>query len=454
MRRTYQFGSYQYDPGKYDTAKKEELTTKKMRKEHGRKDGKRGMDKSDTSIVDEEDDESGPADSWEDDEYEEENDNNEEELQQQSKDMKQAASSSNKGNGSKGGMFIIDDGEITRFTTEEDEIDAPWNQYAWIEEMQLRIKGQIPFSAPVEQSSFLSRSVFGNSYRSIIPSSRGYVSWLWPSFLSWNRVGDDGIDGDYDADNGRGYYFFRRKGTTSSTSSRNNQRLNRASNKPHAVIANGLAMQRVPGSLRFLTKCCREADVPLFIINDPRAWGGNTHTDLESAVEDMRKTIKTRIVVKALNIKEGSAFERGRLLGKIETETKWQAKDAARATRQRLMELREKMKRKNQDDWSDFSDEELMDKLADRKVIGVEKHSTGGTNSKDDGSSSVAVTNVVEVRDNMMKVCHECLKHDESNLKEEDGKKVDAEMQHSEDEGSSSSGFDETVDVTSSVGKI
>eukprot|EP00978_Attheya_sp_CCMP212_P007735 scaffold17977_cov33-Attheya_sp.AAC.1 len=45
---------------------------------------------------------------------------------------------------------------------------------------------------------------------------------------------------------------------------------NRASHKPHVVIADGAAMQRVPGSLRFLTWSCREADVPLFIINDPR----------------------------------------------------------------------------------------------------------------------------------------------------------------------------------------
>jgi hypothetical protein len=29
--------------------------------------------------------------------------------------------------------------EITVLAGEEDEVDAPWNQYAWIEEMQMRV---------------------------------------------------------------------------------------------------------------------------------------------------------------------------------------------------------------------------------------------------------------------------------------------------------------------------
>ena len=102
--------------------------------------------------------------------------------------------------------------------------------------------------------------------------------------------------------------------------------VNRASSKPHAVIADEAAMQRVPGALRYLTKCCAEADIPLFIINDPRVWGGNTHSDLASAAKDMRKTLKARIVSNALTIREGKMFERGRLLGKMQTETKWHLK--------------------------------------------------------------------------------------------------------------------------------
>lgn len=94
--------------------------------------------------------------------------------------------------------------------------------------------------------------------------------------------GEDGIDGDYGP---------------------NMRTFNKSSSKPHAVIADGSAMQRVPGSLRFLTKCCKEADVPLFIINDPRRWGGNTHNDVKGAVADMRKTIKSRMIANALSVR-------------------------------------------------------------------------------------------------------------------------------------------------------
>lgn len=107
--------------------------------------------------------------------------------------------------------------------------------------------------------------------------------------------GEDGIDGDY---------------------GRDKKTINRASSKPHAVIADGSAMQRVPGALRYLTKCCKEADVPLFIINDPRVWGGNTNKDLESAARDIRKTIKHRIVSNALTV---SCFFVGHLFHSIYT---------------------------------------------------------------------------------------------------------------------------------------
>ena len=173
--------------------------------------------------------------------------------------------------------------EETVLANDDDEVDAPWNQYAWIEEMELRVHGRIPFGANVERTSWLTRKLFGPVYRTTVkkePSSP--LLWFIPSFLGGNKIGGyEGIDGDYG----------KKKRT-----------INRASSKPHAVIADGSAMQRVPGSLRYLTKCCQEADVPLFIINDPRVWGGNTHRDLESAANDMRKTIKARMVANALTV--------------------------------------------------------------------------------------------------------------------------------------------------------
>ena len=173
--------------------------------------------------------------------------------------------------------------EKTVLASEDDEVDAPWNQYAWIEEMELRIHGCVPFGANVERCSWLSRKLFGTCYRSPVGKvSSSPLLWFVPTFLIGNKPGGyDGVDGDY---------------------GKNRRTINRASSKPHAVIADGSAMQRVPGALRYLTKCCQEADVPLFIINDPRVWGGNTHQDLESAAKDMRKTIKARIVSNALTV--------------------------------------------------------------------------------------------------------------------------------------------------------
>lgn len=173
-----------------------------------------------------------------------------------------------------------------------------------------------------------------------------------PSFLSGEKVGgEDGIDGDY---------------------GKNGRTINRASSKPHAVIADGSAMQRVPGSLRYLTKCCKEADVPLFIINDPRVWGGNTNKDLESAARDIRKTIKARIVSNALTIKEGQMFQRGRILGKMETETKWQLKDAGRRTRQAVTDAAARLQKERDENWATLDKKDLLKKLVEKKIVSIE----------------------------------------------------------------------------------
>ena len=105
--------------------------------------------------------------------------------------------------------------------------------------------------------------------------------------------------------------------------------------RSHAVIADGAAMQRVPGSLRFLTKVCRDAKVPLYILNDPRSWGRLTSTSystLEDALVDLRRTVTDNVVSSALELREGTAFERGRFVGRWEKEIEWQARDAGRKT--------------------------------------------------------------------------------------------------------------------------
>jgi len=238
----------------------------------------------------------------------------------------------------------------------DNEKDAPWNQYAWIEEIDLRVNGLIPFSSPVERGSALSRYIFGNAYRSTVPPSRGWLSrWLnLPPALTGDIFGDDGVDGDW----------VREGGGPLSKCVRN-----RASSKPHVVVADGSAMLRVPGSLRHLARTCRDADVPLFIVNDPRGWGGNTHSDLAEAALDVRRSIKARTVVNALRAKEGSLFERGRLMGRIETEAKWRAKDTARKTRKAVEDARDRIKKEREEDWRGLDGEGLRHKLAERKVI-------------------------------------------------------------------------------------
>jgi len=365
MRRTYQFGSYRYDPGKYmngggktrggGEAVDNMLQRRMSVNENigiGRRTYHRNRNLNRNNMVvtkNEEQDDNANANA-------NANDSN---VEQESSTVEYAdveEEYENDDNSEAADEEEHNFMEKTVLAMEEDEVDAPWNQYAWIEEMQLRIDGRIPFGANAERASWLSRTLFGNSYRQTVKASRSFLHWFVPSFLSGEKVGgEEGIDGDY---GGRAGSMARS--------------INRSSSKPHAVIADGSAMQRVPGSLRYLTKCCKEADVPLFIINDPRVWGGNTNKDLESAAKDIRKTIKSRIVASALTIKEGSMFERGRVLGKLEAETKWQIKDAGRRTRQAVIDAAARIQKERDDDWSKLKGKELLQRLIAKNVISLE----------------------------------------------------------------------------------
>ena len=153
----------------------------------------------------------------------------------------------------------------------------------------------------MEKSSRLAHYMFGNVYKVAIPSARRFWEWPLPKFM---KSDPDGCDNPNNTDC-------------------------RACHKPHAVIANGSALQRVPSSLRLLQKFCREADVPLFVIYDSRVWGGNTHQTVPEALRELRSTIKNRIIGQALKQQGSSSFSRGRMLGQMETEAKWHTKDSA-----------------------------------------------------------------------------------------------------------------------------
>lgn len=237
-----------------------------------------------------------------------------------------------------------DPAEESVLATEEDEIDAPWNQYAWIEEMQIRINGKVPFGSTLNPASSLTRILYGNVFKTTVPSNRAIWEWFLPPLLHRDPAGKEG------------------------------NRRNWASHKPHAVIADGAALQRVPGSMRYLQNTCQEANVPLFIVNDPRVWGGNTHQDLNDALRDMRKTIKYNIVQQSM---QGSAFSRGRLLGQLETEAKWQAKDMGRRTREAVKDANRRLQEERVNDWSKLTANELQERLVTHKAIAVVKSTNG-----------------------------------------------------------------------------
>jgi hypothetical protein len=125
---------------------------------------------------------------------------------------------------------------------------------------------------------------------------------------------------------------------------------------------------QVPSSLRLLQKLCKKADVPLFVVHDPRAWGGNTQATLEEALAEMRSTVKNRVISNALKQQGSLAFTRGRMLGQAETEAKWQLKDKKQRAKE-MLGLDRKKRRREKEDWSEYDTTMLEKKLMSRRVI-------------------------------------------------------------------------------------
>ena len=222
----------------------------------------------------------------------------------------------------------------------------------------------------MESSTKLSRFLFGNHYRTTIPSSTSIIRrvLLYP-FTNPYRYHPDGID----------------------TPNQNN----RASNKPHAVIADGAAIISVPGSLLYLSRCCKEANVPLYIIHDPRSWGRNTHSDIYSALHDLRQTVKRNIVQNALSLKQGSAFERGRQWGKLEAQTEYKIKNRHTLTKKAIMDARKHL---DDLDWSGLNSNDLKKEFIQKKLI-IVKHVDNSNdhdhdhNNNDHGTTIIGYTN-------------------------------------------------------------
>lgn len=234
-------------------------------------------------------------------------------------------------------------------TTLQNEMEAPWNQAAWKEELTLRINGQVHFDAPMEAASGFQHLLWGRAYKTTVPLVRSFWDRFLPSFATSDP---NGVDGK----------------TRESV---------RACHKPHAVIANGAALQLVPSALRQLQKLCKKADVPLFVVHDPRKWGGNTHRTLDEALKDLRSEVKNRVIANALRQQGSSAFTRGRMLGQAETEVKWQARDKSKRTKEFLgIDGGRRRRSERNQDWSQHDVVALQKKLAERKVIQIERTGT------------------------------------------------------------------------------
>jgi hypothetical protein len=216
--------------------------------------------------------------------------------------------------------------------------DAPWHQYAWLEELDLRLSGQVRFGESLEPASFLSRNVWGYVYKRTVHSgSRGVLESL-------------GLFGHSD----RGDRFELETNG------------NAASHKPHVVIANGEALQKVPHALRWLQKACRDQGIPLFVVKDPRRWGSARLTLVESLDENdlgpvlrqARRTVKDRIVQACL--RAGTGFDRGLRIGRMEANARWEAKELVRKSKEVFQ---------GSPDWRSLDERQLEMKLRERGII-------------------------------------------------------------------------------------
>jgi hypothetical protein len=138
----------------------------------------------------------------------------------------------------------------------------------------------------------------------------------------------------------------------------------------------------------------------LFVVRDPRAWGGNTQASLEEALVAMRSTVKNRIISNALKQQGSLAFTRGRMLGQAETEAKWQLKEKKNRAKEMLgLDMRQRRKK---EDWGQYDAAQLEKKLIDRNVI----HRNG-----EDSDSLVYSQAMIELSE-------QCIQHSKLNVQD------------------------------------
>lgn len=151
MRRTYQYGTFSYDPGKYGSMNKAPGADLLQRRRTMNTEAvgvqRRNSIVATSSSSDAKEEEVEEEKGYADPEEELEEQSTEEEVllstyetqtapQVEDTTIGSSAEDTNIGRRSAGTQRE----ETTVLASEDDEVDAPWNQYAWIEEMNIRVR--------------------------------------------------------------------------------------------------------------------------------------------------------------------------------------------------------------------------------------------------------------------------------------------------------------------------
>jgi hypothetical protein len=274
----------------------------------------------------------------------------------------------------------------------KDELEAPWHQYAWMDELELRVSaarrvaffrrvssrcslswcagehvtqigGRVRFGAPMTRASSLSRMMLrrNNVYQPTVSSSQTALDWFLAPSLQTDPAGMDGKDqvgGDEAIET------------------------NWASQRPHAVVANGAELRKVPGSLRLLQRLCQQEQVPLFIYRDRHAWRRcHVHDNLNELLYNLRQMIQLHVVRKALRCYQHDfLFASGRMFGRAELE--FQSQMMKRIQEFKSVAHRYLNKFPSEMDWSKLYASELEKKLRERQVITTKFQLSGVSDQK------------------------------------------------------------------------
>lgn len=80
-------------------------------------------------------------------------------------------------------------------------------------------------------------------------------------------------------------------------------------------------------------------------------------------MRDVQKTVKSEIVTRSLQHSAGTAFARGRYIGKLESDAAWKAKEVIRKSKEATNQFVDAFRKQQEIDWSGLGEEELEKRL-------------------------------------------------------------------------------------------